>query len=145
MSTLLGKAYEGPLIPYYFLVIYNIPCTIRSLIHILFEDGGAHSIAGMKLGNDVASKNVVAMFAQWGASQLVLAVIIWFVVLERPEFTSAMLAICELELVLRFLVSRFKKCHTAHEPPGGTSTKVLLPLVLSMWCWSTFGTVSLAK
>ena len=139
MATLRGQPYDGPLIPYYFLVVYNIPCTIRSLIHILYEDGGAQSIAGMKLGQDNTSKNVVAMFAQWGASQLVLAAIIWYVVLEHPQLTTAMLGMCELELVLRYWVSRFKKCHTAHTPPGGIGTKVLLPLVLLMWYWSAFG------
>eukprot|EP01033_Poteriospumella_lacustris_P009301 gene9300-6663_t len=79
------------------------------------------------------------MFAQWGASQLVLAVIIWYVVLDHPQLTTAMLGMCELELVLRYWVSSFKKCHTAHTPPGGIGTKVLLPLVLLMWYWSAFG------
>lgn len=128
--------YRGPLIPYYFLIIYNIPLTIRSLIHILFRDGGAQSIAGMPLNNDISSQNLIALMAQWGSSQLVLSYIIWWVVLYYNNFTHIMLSACFLELFLRYLSSRLKKFSTIGTPPGATGTYIALPILLFMTVWA---------
>jgi hypothetical protein len=56
---------------------------MRSLIHMLATDGGSHSIAGIAL-EAPGNANVVAIFAQWGASQLVLAIVYWVAILRYP-------------------------------------------------------------
>jgi hypothetical protein len=62
-------------------VLIAIVSTVCSLIHIFAPDGGAHSIAGLVL--DVAGgANLVAIFAQWGASQLILALFYWLAILR---------------------------------------------------------------
>ena len=67
---------QGSRFAFYFLALVAIVSTIRSLIHIFAPDGGANSIAGLAV--DVAGgANIVAMFAQWGASQLILAIFYW--------------------------------------------------------------------
>ena len=49
----------------------------RSLVHILTADGGAQSIATIPLDTypSDASATVVAMFAQWGLSQLLMGLV----------------------------------------------------------------------
>jgi hypothetical protein len=68
-----------PGVPFWFLVAVAAISTARSLIHLLTPDGGAHSIAGIVLESG-SGGDVVAVFAQWGASQLVLAVVYWVVI-----------------------------------------------------------------
>ncbi len=134
--------HQGPLVPFYFLALYNIILTVRSFIHMFFKDGGGHSIAGFPaMGNDVMSKNMVALFAQWGSSQLILAFIIWGVLLRYPDLTTFMLVACTFELLLRWLMAEgFKKrFYTSHTPPGAIGTKVMLPILLIMSWWSYSG------
>ena len=68
-----SEEYDGSRIAFYFLVIVAIVGTGRSPVHIFAADGGAHSIAGLAVDVE-AGANIVAVFAQWGASQLILAV-----------------------------------------------------------------------
>jgi hypothetical protein len=55
--------------------------TARSLIHVFSIDGGAHSIA--TIDTTVAGgANVIAIFGQWGAIQLLLALLLWTLLLR---------------------------------------------------------------
>lgn len=135
-----STGYTGPLGPYYFLVLYNVICTVRSLIHMCFKDGGGPTIAGFPpITNDAVGKNMVAIFGQWGVSQLVFSVIIWGVVLYYPEHTTAMLMICELELVLRQVMGLWKRVYTSRTPPGAIGTRVMIPVMFVMCLWSYYG------
>ena len=78
MKKVIPKSIENKIpdnkFVYYFawlLVGFNF---FRSLEHIFNEDGGAESIAGIPLStySTEAAANIVAIFAQWGFSQLVL-------------------------------------------------------------------------
>jgi hypothetical protein len=42
-------------------------------------DGGAHSIAAIDI-HVAGGANLIAIFAQWGASQLMLAFLYWIVI-----------------------------------------------------------------
>ena len=70
----VSASYAGPMIPFTFLILITIINTVRSLIHIFIPDGGAHSIAVMDI-NVNGGKNLIAIFAQWGAIQLLLALL----------------------------------------------------------------------
>jgi hypothetical protein len=103
--------------------------TARSLVHLLAPDGGAHTIAGITL--DVAGgPNIVALFGQWGASQLVLACLQWVVVLRYRFLVPAMLAIIVLEQLLRILAGRLKPLVLDSPPPGAYGTYAILGLAL---------------
>jgi len=112
-----------------FLILVTVMSTARSLIHLLAPDGGAHTIAGITL--DVAGgPNIVALFGQWGASQLVLACIQWMVILRYRFLVPAMLAIIVLEQLLRILAGRLKPLILDSPPPGAYGTYVVLGLAL---------------
>jgi hypothetical protein len=112
-----------------FLILVTVMSTARSLIHLLAPDGGAHTIAGITL--DVAGgPNIVALFSQWGASQLVLACLQWVVVLRYRFLVPAMLAIIVLEQLLRILAGRLKPLILDSPPPGAYGTYVVLGLAL---------------
>jgi hypothetical protein len=51
---------------------YLVFITMRSLIHLLLPDGGAQSIATIDV-HVAGGSDIVAMFGQWGAIQLLLA------------------------------------------------------------------------
>ena len=112
-----------------FLILATVMSTARSLIHLLAPDGGAHTIAGITL--DVAGgPNIVALFGQWGASQLVLACLQWVVVLRYRFLVPAMLAIIVLEQLLRILAGRLKPLILDSPPPGAYGTYFVLGLAL---------------
>lgn len=107
--------------------------TIRSLVHLLAPDGGAHSVAGI----DVAGgANIVAIFAQWGASQLVLALMIWVVLLRYRALVPLMWLIVLGEQALRLLAGHLKPLASDWRPPGAYGTHILLPLALVILLWS---------
>ena len=124
-----------PAVPFYFLVLIAAVSTVRSLIHLFAPDVGAQSIAGIAV--DSASGGApVAIFAQWGASQLVLALIYWVVVLRYRALTPLMLAVIVAEQLLRLLAGHLKPLHLAAPPPGAYYTYALLPVALVMLLWS---------
>ena len=72
----------------------------------------------------------MALFGQWGASQLVLACLQWVVVLRYRFLVPAMLAIIVLEQLLRILAGRLKPLVLDSPPPGAYGTYVVLGLAL---------------
>ena len=71
--------YQGTKLSFWYLIAITTLATGRSLVHILAPDGGANSIAGIDI--DVAGgDNIVALFAQWGWEQLLLALVGWVII-----------------------------------------------------------------
>ena len=125
----VSAKHTGSRISLYFLVLTATVSTIRSLIHILAPDGGANSIAGLAV--DVAGgDNLVALFAQWGAIQLILAAFYWLAILRYRFLVPLMLATVFLEHVLRLGAGDLKPLEVASAPPGAIGSYVLLPLSL---------------
>lgn len=130
----IDRDYTGPRSAFVFLVIISIVSTIRSLIHILSADGGATSIAGIPI--DVAGgHNIVAIFGQWGASQLILALMYWLVIIRYRFLVPAMLGLTLVEQLLRLGVGQIKPIvEVIRAPPGAIGSLVLLPLtVIALW------------
>ena len=122
-----SEGYGGSRLAYYFFVLVAVVSTIRSLIHILALDGGASSIAGISVDVE-GGANIIAMFAQWGASQLVLALLYWLVILRYRFLVPFMLAIVFVEQVLRIGIGQLKPVVVAAPPPGEIGSYILLPL-----------------
>jgi hypothetical protein len=99
------------------------------LVHIFAPDGGAGSIAGIEVSG-LLGANLTAIFAQWGVSQLLLALLGWVVILKLRSLLSLMLAIQLLEMVLRIVVGHLKPIAVASPPPGAYASWVLLPLTV---------------
>jgi hypothetical protein len=69
--------------------------TGRSLIHLLLPDGGAQSIATINV-HVAGGANIVAMFGQWGAIQLLLAGLLWVLLLRWRGLTPLLLLLMSL-------------------------------------------------
>ena len=123
------RAYTGSRWSFYFLVLLTVASTGRSLVHLFAADGGSHSIAGIDIAL-AGGVNIVALFAQWGASQLVLALMQWLVVLRYRFLVPAMLLVVVIEQVLRITAGHLKPLHIAAPPPGSYGTYMTLALAL---------------
>ena len=123
------QPYQGGRAPLLFLALIAFVSTARSLVHLLAPDGGAGSIAGINLGV-AGGANIVAVFGQWGASQLVLALLQWLVLLRYRFLVPAMLVVLVLEQLLRLLAGRLKPLQLDTPPPGAYGTYVVLVLGL---------------
>ncbi|HET9173863.1 MAG TPA: hypothetical protein VFN56_01120 [Candidatus Saccharimonadales bacterium] len=132
MNTLLPKVdkpYTGYAVAYYFLILVTLVDTVRSLIHMLAGDGGAGSIAGIDVGV-AGGSNIVAMFGQWGGSQLLMAIFDWVVILRYRFLTTLALGLLTLEQCFRYLEGHLKPITSTHTPPGAIGTKLLFPILL---------------
>ena len=103
--------------------------TARSLVHLLAPDGGAASIAGINLAV-AGGTNIVAIFSQWGASQLLLALVQWLVIWRYRFLVPAMLVVVVLEQLLRMFAGRLKPLQLDSAPPGQYGTYIVLVLAL---------------
>lgn len=133
-----GQGYEGPRPPFYFLILVAVASTVRSLIHMFFADGGAGVIAGIDTAV-AGGANIVALFGQWGASQLILALIYWLVILRYRSWTPLMLAVVVIEQLLRLGVGQLKPLEVAAPPPGAIGSELLLPVAVLALGWSLWG------
>ena len=110
------KRYAGSLWAVYFLGLLTVLSTARSLVHVFAPDGGAGSIAGIAL-NVAGGPNIVALIGQWGASQLILALMQWLVLVRYRFLVPAMLALVACEQLLRLLSGSLKPLLVATPPP----------------------------
>ena len=133
----IDEDYKGSKVPYYFLILVAIASTIRSLIHVFAPDGGANSIAGI----DVAVQggaNIIALFGQWGALQLLLALFYWLAIFRYKLLIPAMLAVVVIEQLLRIGVGLLKPLEIASPPPGAIGSEILLPISIVAFLWSLY-------
>ena len=141
LDALLPRAnltYTGSVWALRFLILVTVVSTVRSGVHLLAPDGGAGTIAHIAL--DVAGgPNIVAIFSQWGASQLLLACVQWAVVLRYRFLVPAMLALLAIEQLLRLLAGYLKPLQVETPPPGAYGTYIILVLSL------VFGVMSLRQ
>jgi hypothetical protein len=122
--------YAGPRIAFWLLAAYNIVATGRSLVHILAPDSGAGSIAGMDT-TVAGGANAIALLAQWGGAQLLMALMIWLVLWRYPGFVPLMVLGSLADNVLRVAIGQFKPLVTDHTPPGAASW-ILVPLLAAL-------------
>ena len=124
-------AYDGPRLAVWGAVAWLCVITLRSFIHLLAPDGGAHSIATI----DVAvagGPNIVALFGQWGAIQLLLTGLLWVLVLRWRGLVPLTLAVFVAEPCLRGLAGHLKPIATMGTAPGAALNWVVLPLLIAL-------------
>lgn len=122
------RTYDGPRLARWAAIAYLVAITTRSLIHLLSPDGGAASIAGIDLAVG-GGANIVAIFGQWGAIQLLLAGLLWGLLLRWPGTTPLALLVFCIEPVLRQLSGWLKPVTTVHIAPGAALNDVVLPVM----------------
>jgi hypothetical protein len=97
--------------------IYLLVMVVRSCIHLFAADGGAQSIAGIDTSVE-GGNNIIAIFHQWGAIQLILAVLLFVLFFRYPGFTPLILLTLALDPVMRFIAGQMMSVTTTGTPPG---------------------------
>jgi hypothetical protein len=123
--------YDGPALAWWFAAAYLVVVTLRSLVHVLAPDGGAGTIATIDL-SVAGAANVVAMFGQWGAIQLLLALLLWVLLLRYRGFVPLVLLVLLVEPGLRELAGRLKPIETLGTAPGAALNWVVVPVIGAM-------------
>jgi hypothetical protein len=98
-------------------VLYMLVMVGRSCIHLFAPDGGAQSIAGIDTSVE-GGDNIIAIFHQWGAIQLILAVLLLVLFFRYPGLTPLILLTLALDPVLRFVAGQMMSLTTTGTPPG---------------------------
>ncbi|ASY14273.1 hypothetical protein A1sIA53_01625 [Candidatus Planktophila dulcis] len=129
--------FEGFRIIRLIAALYMSVMVARSCIHLFAPDGGAQSIAGIDTSVE-GGDNIIAIFHQWGAIQLILAILLFVLFFRYPGLTPLILLTLTLDPVLRFVAGQQMSLTTTGTPPGealnGVSLYLLLVLFLgSLW------------
>ncbi len=120
--------YRGPAIAYWITTILLVMITARSLVHLFSPDGGAHSIA--TIDTSVAGgDNIIAIFGQWGASQLLLVGALWVLLLRYRGLVPLILCVLLLEPFLRAISGHLKPILTLGTAPGAALNWFAVPVV----------------
>ena len=90
---------------------------VRSCIHLFSSDGGANSIAGIDISVE-GGDNIVAIFHQWGAIQLILAVLLSVLFVRYPGSLPLILLTLAMDPIMRFISGQIKPLITDGPPPG---------------------------
>ena len=133
--------YEGFRIIRLIALLYMLVMVVRSCIHLFAPDGGAQSIAGIDTSVE-GGDNIIAIFHQWGAIQVILAVLLLVLFFRYPGLTPLILLTLALDPVLRFVAGQQMSLTTTGTPPGealnGVAFYLLLVLFLgSFWSKKT--------
>lgn len=127
------KNYGGTQASLVFFVAITALSSLRSLAHIFLPDGGAGSIAGLATEGP-AGYNIIAMFGQWGWSQLLLAVGMWLIVFYARALVPMGLLFASLDWGGRMLVGLLKPLEVVDSPPGQIGNYLLFPAcVIALW------------
>ena len=99
------------------LAIFLIAVVGRSTIHLVASDGGANSIAGIDV-SVAGGDNIIAIFHQWGATQLLLSLFLVLLFFRYPGLTPLILFSLAMDPVVRAIAGQFKAVTAAGTPPG---------------------------
>lgn len=110
----------------------------RSQHHIFAPDGGAQTIATIPLDtwSADASLTVIGLFALWGLSQLLIALLQLVVVIRYKSLVPLMCLVLIIEQAGRIGVTSFKTIVTAGTAPASTGMLPLMILVIVMFVLS---------
>jgi hypothetical protein len=109
--------FEGPQFVRIALAVFLFVMVARSCVHLFASDGGAHRIGGIDISVE-GGKNIIALFHQWGAIQLLLAGLLVLLYFRYPGFTPLIVLTVALDPALRFVASRKMSVTTVGTPPG---------------------------
>ncbi len=130
--------FEGPQLVRIVVALVLCVMVVRSCIHLFTSDGGAQRIATINTSVE-GGDNIIALFHQWGASQLVHAVLLVVLFVGYPGFTPVILLTMALEQVMRVIAGRIKAVTTMGTPPGAAFNTLALVIVMALFVVSIQG------
>ena len=111
------KEYQGYRAVRIIAFVYLMVVTARSGIHLFSPDGGAQSIAGIDV-SVTGGKNIIALFHQWGAIQLLLAGLMLVLFFAYKGLTPLVILFLCLDAPMRALAGQMGSVESTHTPPG---------------------------
>lgn len=111
------KAFFGYPIVRILCFVFMLVVVARSAIHLFTSDGGAESIAGIDTGV-AGGGNIIALFHQWGAIQLLLVALLLVLFFAYKGLTPLVIAVLALDAPMRALAGQMGKIESTHTPPG---------------------------
>lgn len=112
--------------------LYMAVIVVRSCIHIFSADGGANSIAGIDLSVG-GGNNIIAIFHQWGAIQLLLVLLQLVIFFRYPGLTSLVLASLVADPILREIAGQMMPVTSTSTPPGAALNAPAFFFVLALF------------
>ena len=130
--------YEGFLFVRIVAALLLFVVVVRSCIHLFASDGGAQRIAGRDTSVE-GGKNIIAMFHQWGAIQLILAVLLYVLFFRYPGFTPLIVLTLAFDPVMRFVASRVLSVTSTRRPPGAKLNAPAFVVAMLLFAASIWG------
>jgi hypothetical protein len=90
---------------------------VRSCIHLFASDGGAKSIAGIDISVE-GGENIIAIFHQWGAIQLILVALLLLLFFRYPGFTPLIVLTLAIDPIMRAISGQIAPLTSEGTPPG---------------------------
>jgi hypothetical protein len=97
--------------------IFMLIVVARSLVHLFTPDGGAQSIAGIDT-SVAGGNNIIAIFHQWGAIQLLLVSLLLVLFFAYKGLTPLIILFLSLDAPFRALAGTMGAVESTHTPPG---------------------------
>lgn len=114
------------------LALLLLVMVARSCVHLFVSDGGAQRIGGVDTSVE-GGNNIIAMFHQWGAIQLILAVLLVVLYIRYPGFTPLILLTVALDPVMRYVASRKRSVITKGTPPGARYNGIAFVILMLLF------------
>jgi len=111
------REYRGFLAVRLITLAFLLIVVVRSVIHLFTPDGGAESIAGIDTSVS-GGNNIIALFHQWGAIQLLLVGLLLTLFFAYKGFTPLVIFFLALDAPMRALAGMMGKIESTHTPPG---------------------------
>jgi hypothetical protein len=135
LPTPATNVYRGhPLAKWVFVVLTLITLG-RSLVHMFAADGGAQSIASVRLDafSTAGANSVVTMFGLWGLSQLIIGMLYVGVIWRYQSLIPLMYICFSFEYLMRLIAPVYTPgLALAETAPGAVGNFIFLPLGLVM-------------
>ena len=97
--------------------LYLLIVVIRSCVHLFAADGGANSIAGIDVSVE-GGDNIIAIFHQWGAIQLILAGLLVLLFFRYPGLTPLVVLTLAIDPIMRAIAGQMMSVNSQSTPPG---------------------------
>lgn len=130
----ITNKFLGQKIALFAFVPLTMMLIFRSCMHLIAPDGGAQSIATIPLDTytESAAANIIAIFSQWGLSQLLLTLLFIMVLVRYRSLIPLFYLLFAVEMFGRMAVGHFKPIVTLETAPGAASNMPLFIAALIM-------------
>jgi hypothetical protein len=111
------KVYAGYLAVRIITFVFMLVVVARSAVHLFSPDGGAESIAGIDTSVE-GGNNIIALFHQWGAIQLLLVGLMLVLFFAYKGLTPLIILFLCLDAPMRALAGQMGAVESTRTPPG---------------------------